>query len=57
MDRRKKALIRELWIHPSTLVHAKFTSNYGLTLKSSGAVCGIGKFIIARGQQVMVKFT
>jgi hypothetical protein len=56
MDRRKMALTRELWIHPSTLVGAKFTSNYGLMPKSSGNPWD-WKFIMARGQCVVVNFT
>ncbi len=50
------ALTRELWIHSFTLVCAKFTSNYGSTPKVV-VVRWIGKFIMARGQQVVVKFT
>jgi hypothetical protein len=50
------ALKRELWIHPSTLVCAKFTSNYGLTPKSSGSPWD-WKIIMARGQRIVVKFT
>jgi hypothetical protein len=33
----KMAITRDLWIHPSTLIPAKFMSNYGLTPKSSGS--------------------
>jgi hypothetical protein len=33
----KMAITREWRIHPSTLVRAKFTSNIGLTSKSSGS--------------------
>ncbi len=44
-------ITRELWIHPSTLVQAKFTSNYKSMPKSSG----IRKFIMVKGQRVVVK--
>ncbi len=33
----KMAITMDLWIHPSTFIPAKFTSNYGLMPKSSGS--------------------
>jgi hypothetical protein len=50
------ALTRELWIHPFTLVLAKFTSNYGSKPKNSGSPWD-RKFTMARGKCIVVTFT
>jgi hypothetical protein len=38
MDGIKMAIIRELWIHPSTLVHAEYMIKYGPTPKGGGSL-------------------